>query len=107
MVVPAGAQNLQMWVAAPRVARLRNRLAEQRLDGFLVPRADEHQGEYVPKAAERLAWLTGFSGSAGTAAITREASAPTRNPVLRSWLVVPASAADTAITAAIEMAATR
>ena len=38
-----------------RLARLRARLAAEGLDGFLVPRADEHQGEYVPKAAERLA----------------------------------------------------
>ncbi len=38
---------------------------QARVDAFLVPRADEHQGEYVPKCAERLAWLTGFTGSAG------------------------------------------
>ena len=37
------------------------------LDGFVVPRADEHQGEYIPPSAARLAWLTGFTGSAGTA----------------------------------------
>lgn len=41
------------------------------IDGFLVPRADEFQGEYVPKSAERLAWLTGFTGSAGVALVTR------------------------------------
>jgi Xaa-Pro aminopeptidase len=41
----------------------------------LVPRADEHQGEYVPPAAERLRWLTGFSGSAGLAAVGRTAAA--------------------------------
>ncbi len=35
------------------------------LDGFIVPRADEHQGEYVPQRGQRLAWLTGFTGSAG------------------------------------------
>ena len=39
----------------------------QGLDGFIVPRADEHLGEYVPARAERLAWLTGFTGSAGLA----------------------------------------
>jgi len=52
-----------------RVARLRARLGEAGLDGFLVPRADEHQGEYVPARAERLAWLTGFTGSAGAALV--------------------------------------
>ena len=39
------------------------------LDGFIVPRADEHLGEYVPPGAERLAWLTGFTGSAGMAVV--------------------------------------
>src|SRR5258706_12424022 len=52
---------------APRLAALRAELAARDLDGFLVPRSDEHQGEYVPKRAERLAWLTGFTGSAGEA----------------------------------------
>lgn len=50
---------------AERVARLRERMAALGIDGFLVPRADEYQGEYVPHCAERLAWLTGFTGSAG------------------------------------------
>jgi Xaa-Pro aminopeptidase len=54
-------------LGAPRLARLRAELARDGLDGFLVPRADEFQGEYVPPAAERLHWLTGFSGSAGIA----------------------------------------
>lgn len=48
---------------------LRQELARQGLDGFIVPRADEHLGEYVPAAAERLTWLTGFTGSAGLAAV--------------------------------------
>jgi hypothetical protein len=39
------------------------------LDGFLIPRSDEHQGEYVPACDERLAWLTGFTGSAGAAIV--------------------------------------
>ena len=55
--------------AAERVAALRERLAGLGLAGFVIPRADEHQNEYVPKAAERLLWLTGFSGSAGTAVV--------------------------------------
>src|SRR5690606_2456997 len=42
------------------------------IDGFLVPRADEYQGEYVPACAERLSWLTGFTGSAGVALVMRQ-----------------------------------
>jgi Xaa-Pro aminopeptidase len=52
-----------------RVALLRRELARRKLAGFLVPRADEHMGEYVPACAERLSWLTGFTGSAGIAVI--------------------------------------
>ena len=48
---------------------LREVMRRSELDAFLVPRADEHQGEYVAPSAERLKWLTGFSGSAGLAAI--------------------------------------
>lgn len=56
-------------LGAPRLRRLRERLSHHGLTGFLVPRADEFQGEYVPPSAERLKWLTGFSGSAGMAVI--------------------------------------
>ncbi|GHE00036.1 X-Pro aminopeptidase [Defluviimonas sp. 20V17] len=49
----------------PRLAALRARLADEGLAGFIVPRADAHQGEYVAPHDERLAWLTGFTGSAG------------------------------------------
>ncbi len=56
---------------APRVAKLREELNRLQLDGFLVPRADEHQGEYVPQRAQRLGWLTGFTGSAGAALILK------------------------------------
>ena len=55
--------------SAARVKALRATLAERGLAGFLVPRADAHQNEYVPRSAERLAWLTGFTGSAGFAVI--------------------------------------
>src|SRR6184192_1019993 len=58
-----------------RVARLREVLAARRLDGFVVPRADEYQGEYVPPAGQRLAWLTGFTGSAGLAIVSRDRAA--------------------------------
>jgi Xaa-Pro aminopeptidase len=52
-----------------RVAALRDELARRGLDGLIVPRADRYQNEYVPPCDERLAWLTGFSGSAGTAIV--------------------------------------
>ena len=55
--------------AAPRIAALREAMREAGVDAYLVPRADEHQGEYVPPRAERLKWLTGFTGSAGMALI--------------------------------------
>jgi Xaa-Pro aminopeptidase len=58
-----------------RVKKLRALMRDLGLDVFLVPRADEHQGEYVAKRSERLAWLTGFTGSAGWAAIGRRAAA--------------------------------
>ncbi len=62
-------------LGAPRLARLRALLKTEGLDGFLVPRADEFQGEYVPPSSERLHWLTGFSGSAGIAAILADRAA--------------------------------
>ncbi|MDX2287899.1 MAG: aminopeptidase P family N-terminal domain-containing protein, partial [Hyphomicrobiaceae bacterium] len=55
--------------AASPVFALQRLLERYRLDAYIVPRADEYQGEYVPASAERLAWLTGFSGSAGNAVI--------------------------------------
>jgi Xaa-Pro aminopeptidase len=58
-----------------RIARLRAELRKHGLAGFVVPRADEHQSEYVPKNAERLAWLTGFTGSAGAAVILADKAA--------------------------------
>jgi Xaa-Pro aminopeptidase len=61
--------------SATRLAALRAELKRQDLDGFIVPRADRHQGEYVPPAEERLAWLTGFTGSAGTAIVLADRAA--------------------------------
>lgn len=49
----------------PRLLALRARLRKTGLDGFIVPRSDVHQGEYVAARDERLQWLTGFTGSAG------------------------------------------
>lgn len=53
----------------PRLAALRDLLPREGLTGFLVPRADAHQGEYVAPHDARLAWLTGFTGSAGFACV--------------------------------------
>ena len=58
-----------------RLGQLRKELAGRGLDGFIVPRADEHQGEYVPPRGQRLAWLTGFTGSAGLAIVLRDRAA--------------------------------
>ena len=55
-----------------RLAALRAELARRDLSGFIVPRADRHQNEYVPPSEERLAWLTGFTGSAGSAIVLAE-----------------------------------
>ena len=60
---------------AARVDELRAELAREGLAGFIVPRADEHQNEYVPANAERLRWLTGFAGSAGVAVVLKDAAA--------------------------------
>ena len=57
------------------LAALRYELARRDLQGFIVPRADEHLGEYVPASAERLAWLTGFTGSAGLAVVLADKAA--------------------------------
>src|SRR5690349_9539842 len=52
-----------------RLAAFREELARRKLSGFVVPRADQQQNEYVPPSEERLAWLTGFTGSAGLAVV--------------------------------------
>jgi Xaa-Pro aminopeptidase len=60
---------------ATRLAALRAELKRRGVDGFVVPRADEHQGEYVPRRSQRLAWLTGFRGSAGLAIVLADRAA--------------------------------
>lgn len=60
---------------ASRVAALRAELKRRGLSGFVVPRADRQQNEYLPASEERLAWLTGFSGSAGAAVILADSAA--------------------------------
>jgi Xaa-Pro aminopeptidase len=57
---------------AARVAALRAELSRRGLDGFVLPRADRQQNEYVPPSEERLKWLTGFSGSAGVAIVLKD-----------------------------------
>jgi Xaa-Pro aminopeptidase len=59
----------------PRVAALRAELARRGLDGFIVPRADRYQNEYVPPSDERLAWISGFTGSAGSAVVLGRSAA--------------------------------
>ena len=53
-----------------RLQALRRELLRAGVDGFLVPRSDEYLGEYVPPSGERLAWISGFTGSAGLAIVT-------------------------------------
>src|ERR1700757_103089 len=58
-----------------RLGRFREELARRKLTGFVIPRADQQQNEYVAPSEERLAWLTGFTGSAGLAVVlTRQAA---------------------------------
>ncbi len=61
--------------SAPRVKALRTELARRGLTGFVVPHADRHQSEYLPASEERLAWLTGFTGSAGAAIVMMDRAA--------------------------------
>ena len=72
----AGAHGLERTPAPPeRLERLRAELAGRGLAGFVVPLADEHQGEFIPLRAQRLAWLTGFRGSAGVAVVLADRAA--------------------------------
>src|SRR5437588_7412443 len=60
---------------AARVAALRAELSRRGLDGFVLPRADKQQNEYLPASEERLKWLTGFSGSAGVTIVLGDRAA--------------------------------
>ena len=60
---------------AERLEAVRAEMRRQRLDGLVVPRTDEYQGEYIPQRAERVQWLTGFAGSAGTVVVGLEKAA--------------------------------
>ena len=57
------------------VPLIRKAMADQGLDGFVTPHEDEHQNEYLPAANDRLAWATGFTGSAGAAVILKDKAA--------------------------------
>ncbi|MEQ8195581.1 MAG: aminopeptidase P family protein [Rhodospirillales bacterium] len=69
-IAPSAAQD-----SAGRLKAFRAELTRQKLDGFIVLHSDEHQGEYLPPRAERLAWLTGFTGSAGLAIVLAKEAA--------------------------------
>ena len=62
----------QLVAVAQRVQSLRHWLSKQSLDAFIVPTADAHQSEYVSEADKRRVFLTGFTGSAGTALVTAQ-----------------------------------
>ena len=61
--------------AAAKLSDLRAVLVKRSLAGFIVPRISEYQGEFVAAYAERLAWLTGFTGSAGSALVLADKAA--------------------------------
>jgi len=65
----------EMSSYADRLAALREQLKSEHLDGFVVPLTDEHMSEYVGSYAQRLAWLTGFQGSAGSAVVLPQEAA--------------------------------
>lgn len=70
-VPPAGPST----VHADRMDHLRGELTRRALDGFIIPLTDEHMSEYVGDYAQRLAYMTGFTGSAGTAVVLRDKAA--------------------------------
>jgi Xaa-Pro aminopeptidase len=72
--IAAGLPGETAWTRT-RVAEFRAELARQKLDGFVLPRGDEHQGEYVSPRAERLWWLTNFAGSAGACVVLADKAA--------------------------------
>ncbi|MBI3440718.1 MAG: aminopeptidase P family protein [Proteobacteria bacterium] len=61
--------------AQNKLAALRAEMTKRDIDGFFVPRADEFQGEYVPECNDRLAWISGFTGSAGAAIVLKDKAA--------------------------------
>lgn len=66
---------MNMPSPSERLLALRSKIAELGLDGFVIPHSDAHQNEFLPPDAERLGWLTGFTGSAGTAVVMADRAA--------------------------------
>jgi Xaa-Pro aminopeptidase len=75
MLPSKGPQDMLMQTHEARLDALRKELARRGLDGFVIPISDEHMSEYVGAYAQRLAWLTGFGGSAGTAVVLKDKAA--------------------------------
>ncbi len=75
MSIDTLSQPTRSSTASDRLAALRAELRRQGIDGFIVPISDEHMSEYVGSYAQRLQWLTGFGGSAGTAVVLTEKAA--------------------------------
>ena len=75
MSLPSSSQPLQSNKIANRLAAIRSELANANLDAFIIPRADEYLGEYVPEHNERLYWATDFTGSAGMAIVLKDKAA--------------------------------
>ena len=71
----ASKRSVRLARCRERVRALRRELKSRKLKGFLVPHSDEHQDEFLPPSAERLRWLTGFTGSAGAAIVLENAAA--------------------------------
>ncbi|MBW0280639.1 aminopeptidase P family protein [Shewanella xiamenensis] len=75
MSLPSSSQPLQSNKIANRLVAIRSELANANLDAFIIPRADEYLGEYVPEHNERLYWATDFTGSAGMAIVLKDKAA--------------------------------
>jgi Xaa-Pro aminopeptidase len=86
---------------APRIAALRQAVAALGLAGFVIPRSDQHQGEYVPACDERLAWATGFTGSAGSAVVLMHKAALI---VDGRYTLQSAAQTDTSVVTPVQMA---
>ena len=71
---------------APRLAALRAAMAKAGVDAFLVPRADAHRGESVPASEARLAWVTGFTGSAGLAVVGAKKAGTPFSGLRATWM---------------------
>ncbi len=87
----------------PRIAALRGWLKREDLAGFVIPRSDQHQSEYVAPCDERLAWATGFTGSAGSAVVLLDKAALI---VDGRYTLQSAAQTDTTVVTPVQMAET-